>query len=159
MYDPKDDGITHINIYSKGNTLLGRFLSNFHRSEINTPLGKFQSIEGLIYYMGSFDEKLRTLSGHQAKDAGKLLDRQIRLPEDIFKRIIKESMWRKLTSDGQMVGMLKSSTLPLTHYYVYGNKVINVEGWDWQIQEWETIRKDLQNGQIGKRLTSWFARS
>lgn len=147
-YDPKEDGITHINVYSKSNTILGRFLSNFHRTEINTLLGKFQSIEGLIYYMGSFDEKLRTLSGPAAKDTGRLLDRQIRLPEDVFQRIIKDAMWRKLVSDGQMVGALKNSTLPLTHYYVYGNKIIHVTGWDWVIEEWEQIRKDLQNGTI-----------
>lgn len=148
MFDPKEDGITHINVYSKSNTLLGRFLSNFYRSEINTLLGKFQSIEGLIYYMGSFDDKLRTLSGHQAKDAGRLADRNIRLPDDIFKKIIKDAMWKKLASNPPMLKILKNSTLPLTHYYVYGNKIIYVTNWDWIIGEWEQIRKDLQNGKI-----------
>jgi len=29
MINPEEDGITHINIYSKGKTDLGRMLSNF----------------------------------------------------------------------------------------------------------------------------------
>ena len=39
MYKPKDDGITHINIYSQGKTQLGRFLSNFEPSPIETEDG------------------------------------------------------------------------------------------------------------------------
>jgi len=140
QFDPREDGITHINIYSKGYTTLGRFLSNFHRSTINTSLGKFQSLEGLIYYMGSFEDKLRTLSGPEAKDAGKVYDRGIRLPEDVFKRIVIAAMKTKLTSDAQMLNMLIDSNLPFTHYYTYGNKVIDVKGWEWQTQAWEDIR-------------------
>jgi len=40
------DGVTHINIYSKGKTSLDRALSNFAHTPIETVDGKFASIEG-----------------------------------------------------------------------------------------------------------------
>jgi hypothetical protein len=46
IYKSKDDGITHINIYSKGKTELGRWLSNFTYHPIETEDGKFDSVEG-----------------------------------------------------------------------------------------------------------------
>jgi len=60
-YDSKDDGITHINIYSKGKTLLGKMLSNWSYYPIYLVLGRFNSIEGLIFYLSSNDEKLKEL--------------------------------------------------------------------------------------------------
>ena len=36
-YLPKDDGVTHINIYSKGQTELGGLLSNFSRTPFVHP--------------------------------------------------------------------------------------------------------------------------
>ena len=46
MINPQNDGVDHINIYSKGLTELGRFLSNFEHILITTEDGDFNSIEG-----------------------------------------------------------------------------------------------------------------
>ncbi len=146
MFDPREDGITHINIYSKGNTTLGRFLSNFWETEINTSLGTFSSIEGFIYFLGSNNEELRTLAGPEAKLKGESSDKNIRLPEPVFKNLIKQAMLEKLQNNKYFKELLISSTLPLTHYYVYGKKVITAPKWDWQIEEWEKIRREFQNG-------------
>lgn len=40
MINPEEDGITHINIYSKGKTDLGRMLSNFAKFPIETVDGR-----------------------------------------------------------------------------------------------------------------------
>lgn len=40
--------------------------------------------------------------------------------------------------------LLETCDLPFTHYYVYGNKKVEVQGWDWQVQEWDKIRKRLR---------------
>lgn len=144
-YDPREDGITHINIYSKAQTTLGRALSNWTPCTINTSIGQFRSIEGLIFYLGSFDERLRDVFGFKAKQLGEQLDRGIRLPEDIFRRIVTEGMYSKiehLTPEFQK--QFKFSKLPFTHYYTYGNKVIDVPKWEWQIKVWEKIREELQ---------------
>ncbi len=144
QFDPKEEGITHINIYSKAQSPLGRYLSNFDRCWVTTSLGEFASIEGLIYFMGSFDERLRTVSGLNAKSIGEVCDRQIRLPEDIFKRIIVEAMWNKVHANDHLKALLKECELPLTHYYVYVNKIVHVPKWNWQIEEWNKIRKQLR---------------
>jgi len=144
-YDPREDGITHINIYSKAQTTLGRALSNWTPCIINTSIGQFRSIEGLIFYLGSFDERLRDVFGFKAKQLGEQLDRGIRLPEDIFRRIITEGMYSKIEHlPPEFQKQFKFSKLPFTHYYTYGNKVIDVPKWEWQIKVWEKIREELQ---------------
>lgn len=145
QYDPREEGITHINIYSKANSTLGRFLSNWSPCDINTSIGKFISIEGLIFYMGSFDEQLRDVVGFEAKQLGEKLDRGIRLPDDIFKRIVIEGMESKIQAlKPPFKKEFIRSVLPLTHYYCYGTKVIEIPKWQWQVDEWERIRTDLR---------------
>lgn len=51
IYKPEEDGIDHINIYSRGKTELGRMLSNFSECEIHKQYGSFKSIEGLYHYL------------------------------------------------------------------------------------------------------------
>lgn len=144
-YDPREDGITHINIYSKAQTTLGRALSNWTPCTINTSIGQFRSIEGLIFYLGSFDERLRDVFGFEAKQLGEQLDRGIRLPEDIFRRIVTEGMYSKIEHlPPEFQKQFKFSKLPFTHYYTYGNKVIDIPKWEWQIKVWEKIREELQ---------------
>ena len=47
-----DDGVTHINVYSKGTTALGRALSNFaHIPFMVVPNGRFESIEAYWYWL------------------------------------------------------------------------------------------------------------
>lgn len=145
MFDPAEDGITHINIYSRSLTKLGRLLSNWDKCHIETSIGKFYCIEGLIFFLGSFDDRFRKTYGFEAKKLGEELDRGIRLPEDVFKRLIVEAMNKKVWSNDELRSLLKNSTLPLTHYYTYGKKVINIPKWQWQVDEWEKIRKELQS--------------
>lgn len=141
QYDPREDGITHINIYSKGNTTLGRALSNWTPCTIKTSIGEFRSIEGLIFYLGSFNEKLRTVVGYETKELGEKVDRGIRLPDDIFRRIVVEGMKSKLEA---LVPSLRNQfyrdKLPFTHYYRYGNKIIEIPKWQWQVEAWEELR-------------------
>lgn len=142
---PNEDGITHINIYSKAQTPLGRGLSNWDICNIETSMGKFKTIEGLIFFMGSFDGRFRDMTGFDAKYNGNKLDRSIRIPEEIFKEKIIEAMWAKLYRSKPLLNLLKESTLPLVHYYNYSGKMIFAPKWDWQVQEWEKIREELKN--------------
>ena len=48
----EDDGVTHINVYSKGATALGRALSNFARIPVVVvPNGRFESVEAYWYWL------------------------------------------------------------------------------------------------------------
>jgi ribosomal protein L25 (general stress protein Ctc) len=141
------DGITHINIYSKGKTLLGRFLSNWYDWPINIPnWGNFRSIEGLIFYLGSNDEHLRVLSGYDAKLYGNSVENtDTFLDQDEFESIIREAIRIKILSHKTAKEELKRSTLPFKHYYVYKNKVVHAKRkWDFIIDEIELIRKELK---------------
>lgn len=51
MLDPTKDGIDHINVYSKGKTALGRFLSNFAETDLETKDGHFASVEAYWYWL------------------------------------------------------------------------------------------------------------
>lgn len=142
-YDPNEEGITHINIYSKAQSPLGRILSNFDRRCLSTSIGHFQSVEGLIFYLGCFDDRLRSAHGYTAKALGEQLDRGIRLPDDVFRRLVVEAMESKANKK-EVKPLLKNSTLPFTHYYHYGTKIIHLPKWEWQVDEWEKIRTVLK---------------
>jgi hypothetical protein len=75
------DGIDHINVYSKGKTALGRWLTNFAYSPITIPeFGDFASIESYWYFLGCEDDNLRHLHGFAAKKTGKAIPKTIDRP-------------------------------------------------------------------------------
>ena len=132
-FDPKDDGITHINVYSKGKTFLGKWLSNFTYSPIETIDGKFNSIEGYWYWLSIQDERFRKLHGFKAKQLGRELNANDWPNTYMFRQRIKAAILYKILSKPEIIVKLKRNKLPLTHYYVYGDKVINVPNAEWII--------------------------
>jgi hypothetical protein len=150
MINPKEDGITHINIYSKGKTELGRLLSNFAYSPVELPDGKFESLEGYWYWLLSDQDKeaeqLKRVYGYDAKVLGRALkisdwpDPQI-LPN--FQDRFKYAMLEKVKQNETIYEQLAFSSLPFKHYYNYGEKVVEVDC-DWMVQFWEEIRSRVQ---------------
>lgn len=144
-YIVEEDGVTHINVYSKGRTELGRWLSNFAHSPFIHPVyGEFASVEALWYYVatGCKHESLRPLHGWQAKAWGKKHER-VEMDTSEFAQIIKTGIRAKLIANPQHLGMLIDSTLPLSHYYVYGGKTVPA-GYEWIILYIEDIRSSCQ---------------
>jgi hypothetical protein len=138
-----EDGKTHINIYSKGKTELGRFLSNFAYCQVITPDGLFSSIEGYWYWLSTGHEHLRKLHGYSAKKFGKSLPRQ---KTDIVKfwRAIETACWNKIHSQPYQLGLFKQSTLPFAHYYEYSGHRKDA-GHDWLVNMWEVFRTHIKN--------------
>lgn len=134
------DGIDHVNIYSKGKTELGRFLSNFAHSPINTEDGSFNSIEGYWYWLSSRDDKLRQLSGWQAKSYGRSISAKDWFDDEIFKEKIRKAIFIKINNNPTMLKQLQELELPLQHYYVYGDKIINVPDNNWVIDYLESFK-------------------
>lgn len=142
MFDPNNDGIDHINVYSQGRTSLGIFLSNWYKyPQVVEGFGTFYSIEGLWYYLSTGDDRLRTMYGYSAKSLS--LKRTINRPEDEFRSIIKNAIKDKVASS-HMLQVFTSSSLPFTHYYVFGGKQVN-GGSQWVISYLEDLRKELKN--------------
>lgn len=139
------DGIDHINIYSKGKTEIGRWMSNFVYSPIETEDGDFCSIEGYWYWLLTRHDELREKYGFGAKEFGRSLLKMgicgASVPKD-FKDRIRKAVYLKANNNPSMVKLLRNTSLPLTHYYQYGEKRIYPEDSQWLIDIWEDIRKN-----------------
>lgn len=149
-FDYKEDGLTHLNIYSKALTELGRLLSNFAHTPLKLPQdGKFVSIEGYWYWLLSVDpskERLRFLSGFEAKEIGREIAKHDWPNEnfEFFKFKVYQALIAKVIQTPGLEQSLINSSLPFTHYYVYNNKVIDVKEAKWLVEAWEQIRKDVK---------------
>lgn len=145
------DGLDYINVYSKGVTKLGRWLSNFTECEFTIDNLCFKSVEGYWYFLLSdrtcFD--LCYLSGFEAKQYGKRFVAKKYDDNDAeFKENICKAIDSKLKSDKIMLKLLSDSTLPLCHYYTYGDKNVDA-GYEWIIKHIES-RRELLKKHYGK---------
>ena len=131
QYNPKEDGKTHLNLYSKANTELGKFCSNFAYCPIETIDGHFDSIEGYWGWLSISEnnpqrEAFRKLSGFAAK---KLKDDLYKEGDpgrfdDNFQKKIREAIHLKFQTKEARELMYKHRdliSLPLCHYYTYPN--------------------------------------
>lgn len=160
--NPTEDGTTHINVYSKGKTQLGRLLSNFTRSQLVLGTeGTFASVEGYWYWLLAKDvptaqrDELRHKAGWDAKRLGREL---LQLQEEQgdyrdnpeFRKKVYGALDYKLRyfrwSGRDLKDLLKESTLPLVHYYVYGDKVHTPKEGQWVQEHLVLRRKQLQEG-------------
>lgn len=145
--NPKDDGITHINVYSRSLSELGFMLSNFYHAPFECEDGKFASVEGYWYWLGCNDERLRSVYGWKAKELGRAIGGPDWIEGAEFKRKIATAMRIKITSHPKIANLLRTSTLPFAHYYVYYSKVVPVPEADWVLDELEAIRTEMKNAQ------------
>lgn len=117
---PANDGLNHINIYSRGKTKLGKLLSNF----ANTPFcynGElFQSVEGALYYYRTDDKRLISMHGNAAKKLGRSLKQVKTEPPEL----LKAWFLAKVYSNPEIIELLSENNLPFAHYYVMYGKVI-----------------------------------
>ncbi|QOI72367.1 hypothetical protein pEaSNUABM50_00343 [Erwinia phage pEa_SNUABM_50] len=149
IYNPDEDGITHINIYSQAKTELGRLLSNFaHSPFVYEPYGKFESGEGFWYWYltGQQHDSLRYLSGFEAKKEGKKyrndrLDVLGLTDEDL--EVMMQMLVLKVAYNPHIASLLKESTLPFCHYYNYSGRVIMCTEFDWLSSAYADIRTVL----------------
>lgn len=150
MHDPEMDGIDHINIYSKGNTALGRQLTNFAPAGFDHPQhGRFESVEGYWYWLstGMKHDQLRTLYGFQAKKRGKEFPK---IHVDNFEKEIQKAIYLKITQSKIIMYGFIRSTLPFQHYYSYGGKVVEVKEYEWIVDIHEKLRTHLRGKYVAK---------
>lgn len=149
-YNPEEDGLTHINVYSKAKTRLGRLMTNLTDLPFEHPtLGHWRCLEGLYYYLitGCRHEELRVMSGFEAKRHGRTLER---VWNEQMQRQFCEGIRAKLQASEELQDLLRSSTLPFTHYYFYGrppqHKIVLPKGHDWMLTCWVRLRRQLREG-------------
>jgi len=144
--NPEEDGLNHINIYSQGKTDLGKLLSNFYRCEIKTTDGIFNSVEGYWYWLGLLSDNnekdhLRKLSGYDAKKFGEQIKTKEKRFDPNFEKKILQAIFQKIFINKNIVIANRNKQgLSLEHYYVYGNKIIDVKNkYLWMIDGIEKI--------------------
>lgn len=146
--DPEKDGITHINVYSKGRTELGRLLTNFAYTPFECEDGHFDSVEGYWYWLGCGDDRLRYLYGFKAKKLG----RELRAPDwqedPEFKVKICRAIEIKIETHRDIFELMKTSELPFVHYYVSKTGITEVPQGKWIMEALENIRYWIQQGII-----------
>lgn len=133
------DGVDHINVYSKGSTELGRLLSNFAHTPFTGGGRRFASVEGWWhwYCTGKKLHHLANLYGFKAKKEGKKHKRIVRAPDREVLFLVYE---RKIECNHYIHEMLVESTLPFTHYFNYGYKIVQTE-WEWTGSLWNEVRE------------------
>lgn len=164
-YNPKEDGVNHINMYSKGKTHLGRMLTNFAHTPFEHPqFGHFESVEGLWYFLktGRLYDKFRNLTGYEAKKEGRKVlkgvgsgDSDSEGVSEEFKEYIKEGIKAKLRDNPDLLKELCLCKLPLAHYYYFGNDntgytIKTLEQYDWITETIEELRHITQEHWIKK---------
>lgn len=120
IYKTEDDGKTHINIFSRSRSKLGKMLSNFYNADFTHPVfGKFANMECFWYYVktGCRYEGLRNLPAYEAKIKGKQLPL---VHIDNFMEIMKEGIRIKILSHNSILTLFRRCKLPFDHYYVIG---------------------------------------
>lgn len=136
------DGIHHINIYSKGKTEIGRWLSNFTYCPIQTENGWFNSIEGYWYWITTLVDTLRELHGFAAKKLGKEREKILEVSDEVFRSKIRKALDLKLKTNPKWV--VEQVNLPLKHYYDYGGKRVETEKHHWIVRHLEMRIKQLK---------------
>lgn len=147
MINPEEDGVTHINIYSKGKTKLGRALTNFASLSFKHPLyGKFESMEGYWYWIktGYQHEELRTLSGFKAKEVGNKFEV---VDNPNFHVEVLQGIKCKLYQRPNLLKAVLQNNLPLKHYYCYGGKAVPAKGGI----NWEDVFGDIKRDFLGEK--------
>lgn len=131
---PLDDGDTHINVYSKGKTQLGRWLTNPSSLGFTHPnFGPFDTAEGLHFFLktGMLDYEYARLSGFEARKKGKA-EHRLYIHNPQFDQLMRIGWVCKITQNPELYYLVMDNELPLAHYYYYGRedncKVIQTPG-------------------------------
>lgn len=141
-YNPVNDGIDHLNIYSKAKTDLGQFLSNFYNFYQETNHGFFCSLEGYWQFLKSRNDIFRNMKGLEAKEYSKKNKIKGTLSEEDQKHF-KDACTCKLFANPYYLNQFISSKLNFTHYYVMNENVVDTPH-TWLVSYWEGLRVTLQ---------------
>lgn len=123
-YRPENDGIDHINAYSKARTKVGRMLTNYaHTPFSHRTFGHFESMEGFWFWLASGRQynNLRRVHGFKAHELGRVCLQGIdyeKVVDDRFRRWVKEATEAKFRQNTVLLQMLvDTGDLPIVHYY------------------------------------------
>jgi hypothetical protein len=150
MIDQTQDGVTHINIYSKGATWLGKFLSHRTLCELNMSEGKFLCVSAYWYYLTcKEDSRLNRVHDWETELLATqltALPKKQQLPAAELQAKIKKALDAKLKWSEYWKEEFTESTLPFLQYYLdaEGNVVDESRKYRWLLNHLEARRTLLQ---------------
>jgi hypothetical protein len=153
-WDPKQDGVDHININPRGKTRLGELLADYTRTPFVHPaLGPFNSMIGFWCFVKAIDpdDSLRVLWGKSASKRGQELENR---RVERFREIIFEGNYYKIDQTPELKKLLIKNQLPLAMYYLFGpnNMAINPPSAPWMIADLEKLAEMFRTGEPLKPL-------
>lgn len=148
-----DDGITHINVYSKGKTKLGRLLSNFADTPFVLDGVRFASVESFWYYTKMINENkhaqvfsteeinsMAAKKGYDAKAYFRKLSKDTKESTSPTADQLKRAYQAKLAAHPIIKQLLQENTLPFAHYYLYLDKKVNADQFLWTAGLWSDLK-------------------
>lgn len=169
---PSREGKDHINMYSKSNNDLGKWLSNMsHSVKIPTKYGIFDTLEGYWFYLkvklSGVElkeeqlvalEKLKTDTGHNARINGTELvgKGKLDIDFDLFKKEFRIALSMKASINPDFIRKLAACKLPLVHYYYYGNEdnaKVMMHKETWISEHWDNLRNYYRTRKGDRTLT------
>ena len=166
-YRPENDGVDHINAYSKARTKVGRLLTNYsHTPFTHKVFGHFESMEGFWFWLASGKQynRLRKVHGYDANQLGRVCLQNMNYEDTVdhnFRRWIEEATKAKFRQNTELLQMLiETGDLPIVHYY-YDYKEIDLTKakvkflpqHQWQMDIIMQIRKDTKSWMKEKGIT------
>lgn len=148
--NPKLDGVEHINIWAKGATWLGKFLSHRTLCELNLPEGRFLCVSAYWYHLTcKEDSRLSHVNGWETELlAAQLtaLPKKQQLPAAELQAKIKKALDAKIKWSDYWQEEFTESELPFLHYYLdaEGNVVDESRKYRWLLNHLEARRTLLQ---------------
>ena len=163
-YEVIEDGITHINMYSKGKTKLGRMLTNMSNIEFKVILNKkevtFKSLEGYWYFLQIYflTKKINydfvDIDCFEAKIKGKEILANIDrgMTEETYERFkgyIIKGLQSKLKKNSEIYTLISENNLKFAHYYYYGNGEFTqtLPQYNWIVEAVEKISEEIKQEQ------------
>lgn len=128
-YDPTGDGTKWINCYSRGQTPLGRDLTNLSDIGFTHPeYGQFNSMEGYWHWVstGCKHPAFKTLRAWEAKERSRNTSLYPKVRVSNFEELIRTGLHLKLEQNPILANRLGECTLPLAHYYAYPGNVLDI---------------------------------
>lgn len=173
MINPKEDGKTHINVYSKGKTSLGRALTLMNNNKIFTRHGEFVSFEAYYHFLKFYFAYQLDCSTSKFEDPPYFVIRDILMYEkcqnakersyylkknglwkdmdfskysrlpEFRERIYAAQLYRLKTNKWYKENFLLND-LPFLHYYIYSGKVVLATNHQWVAEQLNYIRENKE---------------
>lgn len=137
------DGLDFINIYSRGETKIGKWMSNFQKINIIIDGKNVSSLEGYWYYLLTGKSYLLRLHGYSAKMHG-MKESRIYEEDDAFREKFIKAIDLKIKSNITMFSEFLNYdiNIPLVHFYAK-DKGKPIKEHDWFISHIDKRRKQF----------------